>query len=109
MFPLEEVSGETHPDPPNQPPEFSEPIKDIVPVMLGPNITGNLGSPNTKTNPPFVINGAFTQSDAKWSVSGDNDLFFYNTAFNASSSNPIYGKSNTVQPPTLAFNYIVKY
>lgn len=29
--------------------------------------------------------------------------------FDASRSNPIYGKSPTVQPPSLAFNYIVKY
>ena len=29
--------------------------------------------------------------------------------FNASSSNSIYGNSNTVQPPAVAMNYIIKY
>lgn len=29
--------------------------------------------------------------------------------FNASKSNPIYGKSNTVQPPALTMRYIIKY
>ena len=29
--------------------------------------------------------------------------------FNASASNPIYGSSNTVQPPALTMRYIIKY
>ena len=29
--------------------------------------------------------------------------------FNASNSNSIYGKSNTVQPPALTMRYIIKY
>ena len=33
----------------------------------------------------------------------------FNLYFDASHSNSIYGNSNTVQPPSLAFNYIVKY
>lgn len=41
------------------------------------------------------------------------DASFYgcsaNAKFDASDSNSIYGKSTNVQPPSLAFNYIVKY
>ena len=29
--------------------------------------------------------------------------------FNASRSNSIYGNSDTVQPPTVCMNYIIKY
>lgn len=73
-----------------------------------PNITGNLGSPNTRDN-IFTTNGAFTQSTAKWSVSGDIALFFYTTTFDASRSNSIYGNSTTVQPPALTLLPCIKY
>ena len=36
---------------------------------------------------------------------GNNDGF----EFNASRANPIYGASNTIQPPALTIRYIVKY
>ena len=76
--------------------------------MLGPNITGNIGSPNTKNN-LFTTNGAFAQSSvATWTVSGDANLSFYPTTFDASRSSRIYGGSSTVQPPALVFNYIIK-
>lgn len=33
----------------------------------------------------------------------------YALKINASSSNPIYGKSDTVQPPAVCVNYVIKY
>ena len=30
-------------------------------------------------------------------------------SFNTSRSNSIYGNSNTVQPPSVVMNYIIKY
>ena len=39
-----------------------------------------------------------------------DDLQYCHTwEFDASKSNPIYGKSNTVQPPALTMRYIIKY
>ena len=73
-----------------------------------PNITGNLGSPNTKDN-TFITNGAFRQSGVAWSTSGDNSLFFYPTTFDASRSNSIYDNSTTVQPPALTCLICIKY
>ena len=52
--------------------------------------------------------GAFSRSPfstfAPGVGKGDGSLF----SFNASSSNAIYGNSNTVQPPAIVMNYIIK-
>ena len=58
-------------------------------------------------------NGAFTKK-----MSGTKYFFSYKAStdysvsgydFNASKSNPIYGNSDTVQPPAVCVNYIIKY
>ena len=41
------------------------------------------------------------------STSGTSNAYYFN--FNASLSNSIYGNSNTVQPPAVCINYIIKY
>ena len=38
---------------------------------------------------------------------GNGDGYYF--IFDASLSNPIYGNSNTVQPPAVVMNYIIKY
>ena len=41
------------------------------------------------------------------SISGTADSYYFD--FDASLSNSIYGNSNTVQPPAVVMNYIIKY
>ena len=96
-------------------------------MILGPNITGNLGASIDSIN-------KYTSSP----IESSSGVFFDNTApeikplkylgFNAAKTNPIsivsgyqtvgfsayksahiYGNTSTVQPKTLVFNYIVKY
>lgn len=89
-----------------------------------PNITGEVGylkaaqassyynGINTKT-------GCFTNSTEVLTDPHATKLVSSNTqddtgetgliVFNASSSNSIYGNSNTVQPPAVVMNYIIKY
>lgn len=68
-----------------------------------PNITGNFG----KVTDPFG-NGAFgnNRTQGNWGGGGGT---FGNIYFDASRSNAIYGKSDTVQPPAVCVNYIIKY
>ncbi len=40
---------------------------------------------------------------------GTNTAYGYNPIFDASRSNPIYGKSDTVQPPALTLLPVIKY
>jgi hypothetical protein len=61
----------------------------------------------------WSINGAFSSEK----ISGNSNVCAQNSiadhshclTFNASNSNSIYGKSNTVQPPSLVLNYMIKY
>ena len=73
-----------------------------------PNITGKFYH---DTNATFLLSGAFSytrgsfrnlQNDAANSGSGY-------VSFDASKSNAIYGNSDTVQPPAVCVNYIIKY
>ena len=75
-----------------------------------PNITGNF---YTYTYKPSWASGAFTKtiSNANSSPSvytSPNDPFTM-FDFNASRSSSIYGNSDTVQPPAIVMNYIIKY
>ena len=69
-----------------------------------PNITGRVSFP-----PEPSKDGAFYKTSygtEKFSLSGGstgNAL-----GFDASRSNPIYGKSDTVQPPAISVNYIIR-
>ena len=59
-----------------------------------------------------IQNGALKFSDfTAWTESGwsEKAIFAKVLDFNASWSNSIYGKSNTVQPPALTMRYIIKY
>ena len=82
-----------------------------------PNLTGNLGmidsggsgglSADLKDSPSGVFSKT-TYKDAESSCNGSGGKR-YNVIFSADSSNPVYGNSDTVQPPALTVNYIIKY
>ena len=75
-----------------------------------PNITGD--------TPLFTIPGAMTYAGA-FSASGNNGRGYLSSTntggttngvkLDASASNPIYGASETVQPPALTMRYYIKY
>ena len=73
-----------------------------------PNITGTFGNTTLMYNGSNAT-GAFSKSkyDAYSPKVGNNPGSSF--SFNASSSNTIYGNSNTVQPPAIVMNYIIKY
>ena len=74
-----------------------------------PNITGNLNSIMTDSGGSF--SGAFYYNGKPrtrgW-VGNEYDEIRH-IGFDASRSSAIYGKSNTVQPPALTVNYVIKY
>lgn len=69
-----------------------------------PNITGTFNSDDEGLN---AVSGVFYKhgdcSGPRGAGSG------VQIGFNAARSSSIYGKSNTVQPPAVAINYIIKY
>ena len=89
-----------------------------------PNITGEVGYLKAISNGIFyeginIKNGCFTNSrniltDPHATKTATSDILDDSGKtgvidFNASSSNSIYGNSNTVQPPAVCMNYIIKY
>lgn len=73
-----------------------------------PNITGQFELSNIKQNPN--TSGAFSFSNMSTSGTADNTTTRPGRIhFNASLSNPIYGASDTVQPPALILLPIIKY
>lgn len=74
-----------------------------------PNITGGLHAYTYLNGTP---SGALTSlinntNQAKMDGARDSNYVAFN--FNASRSNSIYGKSSTVQPPSIVMQYIIKY
>lgn len=72
-----------------------------------PNITGSFKSLPGRNNNEGA-DGAFTVKQ-NYSSSSADLTDSYIVRFDASRSNPVYGKSDTVQPPALTVNYIIKY
>lgn len=70
-----------------------------------PNITGYFG--NTEEN-SHINGGAFIEIPTSSGASGDNRGGI-NWKFDASRSNPIYGASETVQPPAISLIAQIKY
>lgn len=75
-----------------------------------PNITGNVGD--------FISGGSYTpkQSEGAFKKTEGNSMersgaqrAGYKVKFDASDSNPIYGRSDTVQPPALSLIAQIKY
>lgn len=72
-----------------------------------PNITGTFYH---DTNATSSLSGAFSYTRGSF-INLQNDAVNKNSgyvSFDASKSNPIYGNSNTVQPPALTMVYIIK-
>ena len=65
-----------------------------------PNITGGL----IRTNYEQVPGGALYQDGGRVQFTDGRGDFGINVGFDASRSNPIYGRSNTVQPPAYLVN-----
>jgi hypothetical protein len=70
-----------------------------------PNITGTFGNTEESYS---SFSGAFSPSHTPGGAGSDGDGGT-NVVFNASKSNPIYGASNTVQPPAITLIAQIKY
>ena len=83
-------------------------IGEILPVILGPNITGKLGIVSGSI---YGASGAFGRNSDKYSRISASVVANAESGinFSASNSNSIYGDSTTVQPKSLIFNYVIKY
>lgn len=73
-----------------------------------PNITG--GPIGTEGITQTLIGALYKASDfVRWSLSNGNTHYWEAVNFDASKSNPIYGRSNTVQPAAIKLIPIIKY
>ena len=70
-----------------------------------PNITGGFSAGKQYTNSDY---GAFTGTIGAQSGDGNQSSGYYHS-FDASRSNPIYGASDTVRPPSITVRYCIKY
>lgn len=71
-----------------------------------PNITGKFYH---DTNAKAGLSGAFTyESTGRQNLMNDTPTNSGLITFDASKSNPIYGNSNTVQPPSVCLAFIIK-
>lgn len=78
--------------------------------MLGPNILGQMTLDRLDRGGVGNFWGCLTYNGKSTNDGSTQD---YNNkssiiGFNASNSNSIYGNSNTVQPASLCFNYVIK-
>ena len=75
-----------------------------------PNITGEFGAqgsmPVTSLGTGAFRVAQIGRIDKDYS---DKDNYSLKQSFNASRSSSVYGKSDTVQPPAVVMNYIIKY
>jgi len=79
------------------------------PVMLGPNIIGNIndmygGNSSTQGSGALLRN-------AIPAINSDTgtDMYYGNISLDASKSNSIYGNSSTVQPKSINLNVLIKF
>ena len=77
----------------------------ILPVILGPNITGWFGAEGGKRDAKGALS---IEAYSSWSYGGYAGIG-HKVTLNASRSSSIYGNGTTVQPNSLVFNCIVKY
>ena len=75
-----------------------------------PNIVGTLHSPSYYNTPQPLTSGAFRDAHATIgigaAISGEVPWIY---TFNAANSSPIYGNSDTIQPPAIALIPQIKY
>ena len=82
---------------------FDKPL--ILPVILGPNITGGFGQLNEISCGGVFYKGGTYAENIKTGQSWTNSTVM----FDATRVSSIYGASITVQPSSLILNYIIKY
>lgn len=75
-----------------------------------PNITGSYDNWNNGFSAGLITEGAFKKTKSGRYIAADiaslgNGI---NVIFDASSSDPIYGNSDTVQPPAVTVKYLIK-
>lgn len=80
-------------------------IGEILPVILGPNITGGFGQLNEISCGGVFYKGGTYAENIKTGQAWTNSTVM----FDATRVSSIYGDSTTVQPYSLVFNYIIKY
>ena len=76
-----------------------------------PNITGKIRVDPVTQEPMDMPNNAFYQIDGMYinaESAGETDYNSFFVRFDASRSNPIYGNSDTVQPPAYVVYYIMR-
>lgn len=74
-----------------------------VPVMFGPNITGEAG----RTTAGGTVSGAFSRG-ATSRGDFDSDGSSGPMTFSAEDSSSVFGSSSTVQPPAVRFLPLIK-
>lgn len=77
-----------------------------------PNITGTTATSNDLNSYKHVFTGAFywDYNDTSARCANDKDgSSVARIGFNAANSNPIYGNSNTVQPPAIKVRVKTRY
>ena len=84
-------------------------IEAGLPNITGGSINSELSWKDTNTASGWgaVYTEASGPTDRSW-IAGDLAVYRY-YGIDASRSSKIYGKSNTVQPPAVCVNYIIKY
>ena len=118
----------TSTDPDVKNPEYSDPTVFRLPNLIGkvpwgstsvgtvieaglPNITGFLGDSYGPSGSFWGVYGAFRErkTGKRFKRTEDTNTAPMDIDFNASWSNPIYGKSSTVQPPALCLLPCIRY
>lgn len=86
---------------------------DIITALSAglPNLVGHVNSGGIGfSRDPFNCDGVFVNNgSSKTGMQGGSTVIGYYTLFDASKSNPIYGASGTVTPPTLQLIPQIRY
>ena len=77
-----------------------------------PNITAQWHVKSEHYGSTHILNNAAyfydTKREEQWEVNYINYVNYSRLGFDASRCSPIYGKSNTVQPPTVTVRYYIR-
>jgi len=110
-------------------PQYSDPNIFLLPNLMGkvpwgtssqvgtelkaglPDIQGYLGDSAGEMGCFWSVSGAFTarKTGTRFYRTADNNTSYTDIDFKASSYNPIYGRSTTVQPPALCLLPCIRY
>ena len=79
-----------------------------LPVMFGPNITGEFGYNRADGDEYRYAIGAFSTRNLGQGYTGNLNVSGFAWTFSASDSSEAYGNSSTVQPPALRVLPLIK-